>query len=61
MYFGLSGRVKKAIMEWHSVDAGLCLTFAGIIQLRSGPQVTQLHTSLAALLGSEGDEPWSGA
>lgn len=39
------------------MDAGLCLTFAGRTQLRSGPQVRQLHISLAALLGGKGAEP----
>lgn len=61
MYFGLSGWMKKAVMEWHSMDAGLCLTSASIMQLRSGPQVTQLHISLAALLRGEGNEPLWGA
>lgn len=61
MCFGLSGWVKKAVMEWHSMDAGLCLTFASIMQLRSGPQVTQLHISLAALPRGEGNEPSWGA
>lgn len=57
MYFRPSGRMKEAITEWHSMDAGLCLTFAGITQQRSGPQVIQPHTSLAALLKGKGDEP----
>lgn len=58
MYFGLSGWMKKAVTEWHSVNAGLCLTFASIMQLRSGPQVTELHISLAALPRGEGNEPF---
>jgi len=44
--------MKKAVMEWHSMYAGLCLTFAGIIQLRSGPQVTQLHAAQQLCLGA---------
>lgn len=42
MYFGPSGQMKKAIVKWHSVDADLCLTFAGINN--RGMSTGDIHT-----------------